>query len=81
MGNNNRQVGGKTVQVINVWKAHPAFRDIVLDGLTVSSPNLPVGGARVANDQVWFKPPGSGALNYHRDSSYFDFSPADVTTA
>lgn len=83
MGENERQVGGKTVQIINTWKAHPAFREVILDeklGKIVAE----LGGwrgCRVGNDQVWAKPPGSGALNYHRDSSYFDFSPSDVITA
>lgn len=37
-------------------------------------------GARLAQDQVWAKPPGAGPLVFHRDSTYFDFNPADVTT-
>ena len=37
-------------------------------------------GARLAQDQVWAKPPGAPPLVFHRDSPYFDFSPADVVT-
>ena len=37
-------------------------------------------GARVANDQVWAKPPGGAALTFHRDSAYLDFEPSDVAT-
>jgi hypothetical protein len=33
-------------------------------------------GARVANDQVWAKPPGAAPITFHRDSTYFDFEPA-----
>ncbi|CAK9001381.1 unnamed protein product [Durusdinium trenchii] len=37
-------------------------------------------GARVAEDQVWIKPPGAGPLVFHRDSPYFDFEPDHVIT-
>jgi hypothetical protein len=37
-------------------------------------------GARVANDQVWAKPPGAAPITFHRDSAYFDFTPSDVVT-
>lgn len=37
-------------------------------------------GARVANDQVWAKPPGAAPITFHRDSTYFDFTPPDVIT-
>ena len=37
-------------------------------------------GSRVAQDQVWAKPPLSSALVFHRDSPYFDFVPADGLT-
>lgn len=73
----------RTLQVINCWKADAAFRRLVL------SPNLGrivatlagwQSGARVANDQVWAKPPGAAPLTFHRDSPYFDFVPCDVVT-
>uniref|UniRef100_A0A7S2B8F2 Phytanoyl-CoA dioxygenase n=1 Tax=Octactis speculum TaxID=3111310 RepID=A0A7S2B8F2_9STRA len=34
----------------------------------------------MAQDQIWAKPPGSPPLVFHRDSPYFDFTPADVVT-
>lgn len=37
-------------------------------------------GARLAQDQVWAKPPGSSPLVFHRDSPYFMFEPDDVVT-
>ena len=37
-------------------------------------------GARVAQDQIWAKPPGASPLVFHRDSPYFDFVPDDVIT-
>jgi ectoine hydroxylase-related dioxygenase (phytanoyl-CoA dioxygenase family) len=37
-------------------------------------------GARLAQDQVWAKPPGGKPLAFHQDSPYFMFSPPDVVT-
>jgi phytanoyl-CoA hydroxylase len=37
-------------------------------------------GVRLAQDQAWLKPPGSGPLSFHRDTTYFDFSPKEVCT-
>jgi ectoine hydroxylase-related dioxygenase (phytanoyl-CoA dioxygenase family) len=75
--------GSKTLQVINVWKCDSAFRDFVtspvLGALVADLAGWP-GGARVAQDQVWAKPPGAPPLVFHRDSPYFDFEPADVVT-
>ena len=71
-----------TLQLINVHKADAAFRDVVCSpslGRAVSR----LGGwagARLANDQVWAKPPGAAPLTFHRDSAYFDFVPSDVIT-
>ena len=80
-------IGGpakRTLQVINVWKADAAFRSVVLDpalGKAVAElSGWDKDGARVANDQVWAKPPGASALTFHRDSAYFDFNPEEVTT-
>lgn len=36
--------------------------------------------ARLAQDQVWAKPPGASPLVFHRDSPYFMFHPSDVVT-
>lgn len=72
----------QTLQVINIWKADAAFAQIVRSpalGQLVAQ----LGGwtgARVANDQVWAKPPGAAPLTFHRDSAYFDFVPSDVIT-
>jgi hypothetical protein len=76
----------RTLQVINVWKADRAFRRLVLSpnlGRLVASLAGWKAGARVANDQVWAKPPGAAPLTFHRDSPYFDFvhgEPVDVVT-
>ena len=72
----------RTLQVINIWKSDQSFASVV------RSPSLArlvsrLGGwkgARVANDQVWAKPPGAAPITFHRDSPYFDFNPPDVIT-
>lgn len=72
----------RTVQIVNAWKCDSQFQKVVLDpalGKIVAR----VSGwnsARVVNDQVWAKPPLSSSLTFHRDSAYFDFTPASVTT-
>ena len=73
----------RTLQLINVWKADSLFRQLVLSptlGRFVADLAGWSCGARVANDQVWAKPPGASALVFHRDSAYFDFAPPHVVT-
>ena len=79
-------IGGpskRTLQIINIWKADAAFASLVrsptLGKIVAEVAGWP-SGARVANDQVWAKPPGGAALTFHRDSPYFDFVPSDVAT-
>lgn len=73
----------RTLQVINCWKADTAFARLVrsptLGKIVADLAGWPAG-ARVANDQVWAKPPGAAPLTFHRDSPYFDFVPSDVAT-
>lgn len=72
----------KVLHLINTWKSSDTIKAVVTNpalGKLVAE----LGGwkgARVAEDQVWVKPPGSGPLVFHRDSPYFDFDPADVIT-
>jgi phytanoyl-CoA hydroxylase len=72
----------RTIQIINIWKADVSFAALVkspkLGKLVAELGGWP--GARVANDQVWAKPPLAGPLSFHRDSAYFDFVPSDVIT-
>jgi len=73
----------RTLQVINIWKADSAFRSLVTSpklGEAVADLAGWSKGARVINDQVWAKPPGSSPLTFHRDSAYFDFDPDDILT-
>ena len=69
--------------MINIWKADRDFARVVLSptlGRIVAALGGWANGARVANDQVWAKPPGAAPLTFHRDSAYFDFVPSDVIT-
>jgi phytanoyl-CoA hydroxylase len=73
----------RTLQVINVWKADSAFASVVCSPSLARAVAALGGwprGARVANDQVWAKPPGAAPITFHRDSTYFDFTPPGVIT-
>eukprot|EP00941_MAST-03F_sp_MAST-3F-sp1_P003711 g3711.t1 len=73
----------RTLQIINIWKSDTTFAELVLSptlGKIVATIGGWKYGARVAQDQVWAKPPGASPLVFHRDSPYFDFSPDDVIT-
>lgn len=77
-----QQQNHRTLQIINIWKSDERFREIVMCpklGKYVAN-LMDWEGSRVAQDQVWAKPPMSSALVFHRDSPYFDFVPADVLT-
>ncbi|KAL7503910.1 hypothetical protein ACHAXN_001638 [Cyclotella atomus] len=72
----------KVIQIINVHKCDKAFREIA----TCEEIGRMVGhltgwgSVRLAQDQVWAKPPGAPPLVFHRDSPYFMFTPDDVVT-
>jgi len=73
----------KVLQIINVHKSDNLFRQLVTSsglGRIVARLAGWKHGARLAQDQVWAKPPGSPPLTYHRDSPYFMFDPPDVVT-
>ena len=69
------QTSKRTVHVVDARRCDRTFRAVVenpaLAALAARCGGWP-GGARVANDQVWAKPPGAGALCFHRDAPYFD---------
>lgn len=78
----NRQ-NVKVLQVINVHKADRLFRRLAVSpvlGKIVAQLAGWTQGARLAQDQVWAKPPGAAPLTFHRDAPYFMFIPADVVT-
>ena len=73
----------KVLQIINIHKANSAFRKLETNadlGRLVAELAGWKHGARLAQDQVWAKPPGAPPLVFHRDSPYFMFVPSDVVT-
>jgi ectoine hydroxylase-related dioxygenase (phytanoyl-CoA dioxygenase family) len=73
----------KVLQIINIHKADSLFRKLETNyqlGSVVSQLAGWKAGARLAQDQVWAKPPGAPPLVFHRDSPYFMFQPDDVVT-
>ncbi|KAG7349690.1 mitomycin antibiotics/polyketide fumonisin biosynthesis protein [Nitzschia inconspicua] len=73
----------KVLQIINIHKADSLFRKLETNGSLAKIVAQLAGwdaGARLAQDQVWAKPPGAPPLVFHRDSPYFMFEPSDVVT-
>ena len=73
----------KVLQVINVHKCDQLFRALATHA-SLSRLVATLAGwehsARLAQDQVWAKPPGAPPLTYHRDVPYFLFAPSAVVT-
>ena len=83
LGYSGNKHNNKVMQIINVHKCDTFFRDLVTTetlGYMVSKLMKWNNGARLAQDQIWAKPPGSPPLAYHRDSPYFMFDPCPVAT-
>jgi Phytanoyl-CoA dioxygenase (PhyH) len=79
----NERRANKVIQIINIHKSDSLFRTLATDaglGHVVAQLANWVLGTRLAQDQVWAKPPGSPPLVFHRDSPYFMFEPSDVVT-
>lgn len=73
----------KVLQLINVHKCDRLFRKLVTSrqlGKVVADLAGWEQGARLAQDQVWAKPPGAPPLVFHRDSPYFMFDDNRVVT-
>eukprot|EP00985_Skeletonema_marinoi_P001432 scaffold570_cov136-Skeletonema_marinoi.AAC.23 len=73
----------RVLQIINIHKCDNEFQRLVTQeaiGEMVARLSGWEHGARLAQDQVWAKPPGSSPLVFHRDSPYFMFTPDDVVT-
>jgi len=67
----------KVIQIINIHKCDESFREIatcVEIGRMVGQLTGWKSGVRLAQDQVWAKPPGAPPLVFHRDSPYFMFT-------
>ena len=83
LGFTGSRQNAKVLQVINVHKCDQLFRELATNaqlGRIVAKLAGWKHGARLAQDQVWAKPPGSPPLTYHRDSPYFMFTPSSVVT-
>ena len=83
LGFTGSRQNAKVLQVINVHKCDQLFRELATNahlGRIVAKLAGWKHGARLAQDQVWAKPPGSPPLTYHRDSPYFMFAPSSVVT-
>eukprot|EP00754_Rhynchopus_humris_P047062 Rhum_TRINITY_DN6584_c0_g1::Rhum_TRINITY_DN6584_c0_g1_i1::g.20471::m.20471 len=77
-----REKRPQTLHIINIHQSDAAFRRLALSeniGRMVCA-LMRWPSARLAEDQVWVKPPGAGPLTYHRDTTYFDFVPKQVCT-
>ncbi len=75
----------KVLQIINIHKADSLFRRLETSPTLASLVSQlagweEYGGARLAQDQFWGKPPNAPPLVFHRDSPYFMFEPSDVVT-
>ena len=75
----------KVLQIINIHKADSLFRKLETSAALAQAVSQLAGwerfgGARLAQDQFWGKPPNAPPLVFHRDSPYFMFEPSDVVT-
>ena len=84
IGFNGNLQNVKVLQIINIHKADSLFRTLEtsqsLASVVAQLAGWEAGAARLAQDQVWAKPPGAPPLVFHRDSPYFMFDPPDVVT-
>jgi len=79
----NNQTKKQVLQIINIHKSDSLFHQLCtlpLLAQLVSQLMHWKNGARLAQDQIWAKPPKAPSLTYHRDSPYFMFTPNDVCT-
>lgn len=72
----------KVIQVINIHKSDEHFRRLACHSRLgkVVAELAGWSSTRLAQDQIWAKPPGAPPLSFHRDSPYFMFEPSDVVT-
>ena len=69
-------------EIVNGWKASPAVARVALSpslGRAASELLSWPAGARIAQDDVLWKPPGTGGVGYHTDAVYISdqFTPRD----
>ncbi|KAL7536231.1 hypothetical protein ACHAXR_010129 [Thalassiosira sp. AJA248-18] len=83
LGYDGKSQNSRVLQIINIHKCDKDFRELAISpeiGRMVAELAGWEHGARLAQDQVWAKPPGAPPLVFHRDSPYFMFTPSDVVT-
>eukprot|EP00743_Colponemidia_sp_Colp-15_P004127 GILK01004455.1.p1 GENE.GILK01004455.1~~GILK01004455.1.p1 ORF type:complete len:379 (-),score=49.31 GILK01004455.1:91-1185(-) len=72
-----------TREICNAWKSDRLIAGVALSAALGQVCHQLSGwsGARIAQDDIWWKPPGSSTVAMHQDAPYFDFfDPADVIT-
>ena len=72
-----------TREICNAWKSDKLIAQVVLSSQIgrIAAQLCGWKGARVAQDDIWWKPAGAKAISYHRDIDYFDFiRPKEVLT-
>ncbi|KAL6064518.1 Phytanoyl-CoA dioxygenase family protein [Balamuthia mandrillaris] len=64
-----------TREIVNAWKSDTTIASVVLSERLgrIISQLMGWQGTRIAQDDVWWKPPGTAAVAFHQDSPYFDF--------
>lgn len=64
-----------TREMVNVWKSDLTIASVVCSESLgrLAAQLMRWQGTRVAQDDIWWKPPGAGAVSFHQDSPYFDF--------
>eukprot|EP00970_Alexandrium_tamarense_P016998 scaffold7945_cov183-Alexandrium_tamarense.AAC.9 len=83
LGYDGKSQNNRVLQIINIHKCDTKFRELAVSseiGEMVANLAGWTNGCRLAQDQVWAKPPGARPIVFHRDSPYFMFSPDDVVT-
>ncbi|MEM7542912.1 MAG: phytanoyl-CoA dioxygenase family protein [Pseudomonadota bacterium] len=72
-----------TRQICNAWKADPVIARVVLNA-TIGRFCAQLGGwpgARINQDNLFWKPPGGKAIGFHQDSAYEDWVvPSDMVS-
>lgn len=72
-----------TRHMANAWKADLTVASLALseDIGCMAASLAGWGGTRLGQDTIWWKPPGTKAVNYHQDTSFMDFmAPAQTVT-
>lgn len=78
-----RDADHQTRQICNGWKSDPVIASLVLAATVgrLCTQLSDWAGARIAQDNVLWKPPGAAPLGFHQDNSYIKWSvPAHYVT-